>query len=152
MSPNPVIAQAFLLGTYGSSASNTSTAVDAGLVYGDVLFAFSVGVPTGLSATNYYWFEIVEDTASNMAGAVAVDYSSGRITTTLTRHASAISSEFYRMTGSSGNTFVTHQVRVKPSADYRYIALRMKRAAAVASIPLSAVSAYVARRRYDHLG
>lgn len=152
MSPNPLVAQGLLLASYGSSASNTSVPVDAGLVYGDVLFAFSLGLPIGLSATNYYWFEIVEDTVSTMAGAVAVPYASGRITTTLTRHASAAASEFYRMSSSSGNTFVTHQVRVKPSADYRYIALRMRRAAAVATVPLSAISVYVSRRRYDHLG
>ncbi len=155
MSPNPVVAQALLLAAYGSSASNTSVPVDTQSVYGDVLFAFTLGVPTGLSATNYYWFEIIEGNtveSGSIVAPVAVSYASGRITTTLTRNVSAADSEFYRLSTSSGNTFVTHQVRVRPAGvDYRYLSLRMNRAAAVANIPLSAVSVYVARRRYDHI-
>ena len=149
LNPVPVVAQMFLNSSYGSSASNTGSGVDTGPVYGDIVVAITIGLPIGLSATNYYWFEFVESNSSDMSGSVSIPVSTGRVSGSPTRHASAGDSELHRMTTSSGNTFVTHTFRVRPDPNYRYIALKMNRAAGVATIPMGGVSMYVPRRHYS---
>jgi hypothetical protein len=147
--PIPVVQQVYLNASYGSSASNTGTGIDTGPAYGDIVFAVAIGVPTGLSTTNYYWFEIVESSSANMSGPVSIAYSSGRVSGSPTRSDSAGDSELHRMTSSSGNTFVTHTFRVRPDPNYRYVTLKMHRAAGVATIPMSGVAIYVPRRHYS---
>lgn len=137
---------AFGLGNYGSVAQQFGQYLDTS---GDdeVLLALSFGfhASSGLSTTNYTWFEFAESDSpissiSNIG--TAIDYSSGRITlpTGYTRHASAAASEVFRLTSGFELIFAMKAFRIVTGE--RYLCLRVNRAAGTNTIPMSGVWTY----------
>lgn len=138
--------QAFAYGNWGAVAQQYSASLDAG---GDdeVLLSLNFGfsASSGLTSTNYTWFEFLESASpiSSVSNpGTAIDYDSGRITlpTGYTRHASAGASEVFRVTSIFEVTLAMKAFRLATAE--RYVGMRLNRAAGTNTIPMSGVWTY----------